>query len=301
MAYGLRGFNLYMAVGRDRWVGAPIDARGKPRALQAHYARILGAIERTKLNTLRRRAPVRLVVPRSLRRLARTTHAFGPLTPALFHVLGAGWRESVLERDFGQGAPSAIAAEAYLRAFERALHARGVPFAHAGGDRVEPYTSGASWIVCASAGRLTHDFVDSLHAARKAGIVVTIGPSAPELEGNSQGPERRTEAPGFEIERLEDLAQADALVARRIDELDLPTWPVDPTEAHVCVHEDEHGTPHVVFVLNPTPTDVVTRASLAGVDALVDAIGEGRIARSGGAFEVPVPARAVRMMVVERA
>jgi beta-galactosidase len=301
MAYGLRGFNLYMAVGRDRWVGAPIDAHGKPRSLHAQYARLLAAIERTKLHTLRRRAPVRLVVPRSLRRLARTTHAFGPLTPALFHVLGAGWRESVLERDFGQGAPSAMAAEAYLRAFERALHARGVPFAHAGGERVEPYTSGAKWIVCASTGRLKPDFVDSLRAARKAGIVVTMGPSAPEVEGATHGAERPAGAPGFEIEPLEDLAQADALVARRIDELALPTWPVDPPDAHVCVHEDEQGTPHVVFVMNPTPTDLVARASLGGVGALVDAIGEGRVARSGGAFEVPVPARAVRMMIVESA
>jgi beta-galactosidase len=301
MAYGLRGFNLYMAVERDRWIGAPIDVRGKPRAMQAQYARILGAIERTKLHTLRRHAPVRLVVPRSLRRLARATHAFGPLTPALFHVLGAGWRESVLERDFGPGAPSAIAAEAYLRAFERALHARGVPFAHAGGETVESSTLGAKWIVCASAGRLKAELLDSLRAARKAGILVTMGPSAPELDGSGRAPERPAAASGFEIEPLEDVAQADTLVAHRIDELELPTWPVDPPDAHVAVHEDEHGAPRVVFAMNPTPNDLVVRASLAGIETLVDAIGEGRIARSGGAFELPVPARAVRMMVVERA
>ena len=33
LAYGLRGFNLYMAVDRDRWVGAPIDEHGLPRRL----------------------------------------------------------------------------------------------------------------------------------------------------------------------------------------------------------------------------------------------------------------------------
>jgi beta-galactosidase len=31
LAYGLRGFNLYMAVERDRWIGAPIDPHGRER------------------------------------------------------------------------------------------------------------------------------------------------------------------------------------------------------------------------------------------------------------------------------
>jgi len=299
MAYGLRGFSLYMAVERDRWIGAPIDPHGRPRAVAAQYARLMAAIQRTKLHTLRRRAPVRLVVPRALRRLARATHAFGPLTPALFHVLGAGWRESVLERDFGRGASPAMAAEAYLRAFERALHSRGVPFAHAGGETVEHSTRGAEWIVCTSAGGLKPDFIDSLHAARKSGVTVTLGPSVPDLDGSMRPLARPADVRGFEIESLDDLARADALVARRIDELGLPTWPVDPVGAHVAVHEDDHKVPRVVFIMNPTSADLVARVSLAGVEALVDALGEGRIARAGGALEVPVAARVVRMMAVE--
>jgi beta-galactosidase len=299
MAYGLRGFNLYMAVERDRWIGAPIDSHGRPRAMAGEYSRLLAAIERTKLHTLNRRVPVRLVVPRALRRLARATHAFGPLTPALFHVLGAGWRESVLERDFGRGGSPAMAAEAYLRAFERALHARGVPFAYAGGETVEHSTTQAKWIVCASAGGLKPDFIGSLRAARKSGIVVTMGPSAPDLDGAMRPLESPADVRGFEIEPLDDLARADALVARRIDELDLPTWPVDPSTVHVAVHEDDEG-PRVVFVMNPTSANVVARASIAGVEALVDVATDGRIARAEGAFEISVPARVVRIMAVER-
>jgi beta-galactosidase len=298
MAYGLRGFNLYMAVERDRWIGAPIDPHGQPRAMAAEYRRLLAAVERTKLHTLRRRAPVRLVVPRALRRLARATHAFGPLTPALFHVLGGGWRESVIERDFDRGAPPAMAAEAYLRAFERALDARGAPFAYAGGETIEHSVTGARWIVCASAGGLKPQFVDSLHAARLSGVTVTIGPSAPDLDGSMRPLEAPADVTGFEIEPLDDLARADTLVARRIDELGLPTWPVDPPGAHVAVHEDEHAIARVVFVMNPTPYDLVARVSLARVEALVDAMSGARIARAGGAFDVPVPARVARMMVV---
>ncbi len=299
MAYGLRGFNLYMAVERDRWIGAPIDSHGRPRAMAAEYARLLSALERTSLHTLRRRAPVRLVVPRALRRLARAMHAFGPLTPALFNVIGAGWRESVLERDFGLGASPAIAAEAYLRGFERALHARGVPFAYAGGETVTRSTSGAKWIVCTSGGGLKPHVVDSLHAARQAGAVITIGPRVPELDGAMQPLKRPVDVRGFEIEPLDDLARADALVAKRIDELSLPTWPVDPADAHVAIHEDAQGAPRVVFVMNPTGNGVAARFALAGVEVLVDAMGEGRVARAGGAFEVNVPSRTVRLMAVQ--
>jgi len=304
MAYGLRGFNLYMAVERDRWIGAPIDPHGRPRPMAAEYRRLLTAIDRTRLHTLRRRAPVRLVIPRALRRLARATHAFGPVTPAFFNIIGASWRESVLERDFGLGAPPVIAAEAYLRAFERALHARGVPFAYAGGETVEHSTEGAKWIVCASGGGLKAHLVDSLQAAREAGAIVTMGPRVPELDGSMRPLRHPVDVDGFEIEPLDDLARADALVARRIDELALPTWPVDPAAVHVAVHEDAGGTPRVVFVMNPTDAEVVARVSLAGVDALLDALGESngegtRIARTGGAFEVPLPPRVVRLFAVE--
>src|SRR5207237_8134216 len=152
----------------------------------------------------RRRAPVRLVVPRALRRLARVPHAFGPLTPALFHVAGAGWRETVLERDFGLDAPPVIAAEAYLRAFERALLARGVPFAYAGGETVEHSTAGARWIVCASAGGLKPHLVDSLHAARDAGVLVTMGPRAPELDGAMRPLSRPVDGNDFVIYTIDD-------------------------------------------------------------------------------------------------
>jgi beta-galactosidase len=74
---------------------------------------------------------------------------------------------------------------------------------------------------------------------------------------------------------------------------------VDPVEAYVAVHEDAAGAPRVVFVMNPTANDVTARFSLAGVGALVDTLGEGRVGRSAGALEVSVPARMVRMMVAE--
>ena len=73
----------------------------------------------------------------------------------------------------------AIAAEAYLRAFERALHARGVPFAYAGGESFVESIEGAKWIVCATVGGVKPELFMRLREAARSGVRVTIGPRVP--------------------------------------------------------------------------------------------------------------------------
>ena len=307
LAYGLRGFNLYMAVERDRWIGAPIDPHGRRRPFADAYEAIVRALVTTRFAELHRKAPVRLVIPRSLRRLARATHAFGPLTPALFNVLGAGFRESCLENDFGFGTSPTIEGEAYLRAFERALFARGVPFAYAGGESLEVGLVGASWVVAVLAGGVKHGVLTQLRAAEARGAKVTVGPAIPERDGSMRELAVPHDARGLELEPLADAARADALVARRILELGLPTYPVDRTEAYVTVHEDDAGAPKVVFVMNPTGEDLTVRVAIERAPALHDLLPEPkgmraeevRMTRLAGSFEVAVRARTARMLAVE--
>jgi beta-galactosidase len=303
LAYGLRGYNLYMAVERDRWIGAPIDPHGVARPLAARYQALARALKQTQFHTLRRRAPVRLVVPRALRRLARATHAFGPMTPALFHVIGAGYRESCLEDDFGLGGNTAapIAGEAYLRAFERALAARGVPFAYAGGETFELSTREARWIVCATAGGVKPDLFTALEAAAARGVRVTIGPRIPDRDGSLRLLSTPYALQGLEVEPLDEMAKVDALVAKRIEELSLPTYPHAPDDIFVAVHEDGAGLAKVAFFMNPTAVPVAARVALPGTTALVDLLDEAspRIARTAGGFDLTVPARTVRMMALE--
>jgi beta-galactosidase len=300
LAYGLRGMNVYMAVERDRWVGAPVDPHGRPRPFAQAYRALFEALERTSFHLLRRRAPVRLVVSRSLRRLARAAHAFGPVTPALFNILGVGMRESCLEDDLGfeLGQSPMAAGEAYVRAFERALTARGVPFAYAGGETLEWSVDGASWVVAATAGGVKREFFASLRALRKDGIVVTIGPTVPDRDGSMRRMDTPHDARGLEVEPLDDVARADALVARRIEELSLPTYPVDPPDAYASVHEDASGAPRVVFLMNPTAADVLAKVSVPGAGKLVDLLKGDTVVRAAGAFEVTVESRSVRMFEV---
>ncbi|MEO7328138.1 MAG: beta-galactosidase, partial [Minicystis sp.] len=134
LAYGLRGYNIYMAVERDRWIGAPIDPHGRERPFALFWRKLSGALERTSFFSLHRRTPVRILTPRNERRLARVTHAFGPVSGAFFSVAGAGAKESSLEDDFGLGYAPAVEADSFTRLLESALEARGVPFANIGGE-----------------------------------------------------------------------------------------------------------------------------------------------------------------------
>jgi beta-galactosidase len=303
LAYGLRGYNLYMAVERDRWVGAPIDPHGKLRPFADDFRELNAALEKTRFHTLRRRVPVRLVVPRALRRLARASHAFGPITPAFFNILGAGLRESCLEEELGLGEVVTIAGESFLRGFERALETRGVPYAYAGGDSFVDSVDDAQWIVCAAVGGIKPELVNRLRAAAASGVRVTMGPRVPERDGGMRPLPTPFDVTGIELEPLEEHATANAIVAKRIEELALPTFPVDPPDVHVAVHEDDAGVPRVVFVMNPSPHDHVARVSVRGARTLNDLLTpertDARVVRGIGGVEVAVPARTVRMFEVE--
>ena len=300
MGYGLRGYNLYMAVDRERWIGAPIDPHGVPRKLADTYRKIATLFDTVKFHELRRRSPVRLVVPRALRRLARATHAFGPVTPAFFNVIGVGFRESCLEEELGTGEVPTIAAEAFLHAFERALLARGVPFAYAGGDSFEESTRGAQWVVCASAVGVKPELVDKLQDARKSGMIVTMGPKVPHRDGHLRALAEPHKLDGIEV--FEDGARADLLVAERVQKLSLPTYPVSPSSCHVTVHEDKLGVARVVFVMNPTDARVDATFPVAKVLGLRDLLAAGyaeTLVPESGTFTVRVPARTVRVFAAE--
>src|SRR5690606_29135790 len=150
LAYGLRGFNVYMAVDRDRWVGAPISREGVRRPSSKFWQDLLAALERTRFPELERRAEVCSVVPRSLRRLARVCHAFGPLSAALFQVLGGGAQEACLEDDFELGSALPIDAERFVRKLEHELDRARIPYAFVGADLLDWALDNARWTVLVS-------------------------------------------------------------------------------------------------------------------------------------------------------
>jgi beta-galactosidase len=323
LAYGLRGMNIYMAVERDRWIGAPIDRRGRPRPFAGFFRKLFAALDKMSFHTLRRRVPVRVVIPRSERRMARALHAFGPLPGTAFAIANAGARERCIEDDLGAGFPIGIEVDSFVRAFEQALEARGVPFALVEAMDGDAPIEDAQWLVCATAGGLSPELAGRLQAASQAGCAVTFGPQKPSRDGSY----RLLDTP-FSWDSLRPTsgavplfvdgapAAADAAVSRAIDALGLPTFACDPHGVVATVHEDSAGCPRVLFVLNPTDSDLVARVSLFAPDARVahDLLG-GEVIRldqgspgispagSGPArlasIEVRSPPKTVRMLCLE--
>lgn len=313
LAYGLRGFNLYMAVERDRWIGAPIDPHGRARPFAGFYRKLLAGLEATGWPELRRRAPVRILIPRSERRLARVMHAFGPLAGTIFSIMGAGARESCFEDELGLGYPPAVEADTFARAFEGALDARGVPFAYVGGEDRDVSLAGAKWIVCASSGGMNPALWRRLTAAAQAGARITIGPREPVFDGGM----RALDAP-YDRAQLSPLtgnlgaegasspvahadpAEADAAVARAIELLGLPTFACDPDGVFATVHEDAGGRARVLFLMNPGSGEVVARVRLGeGARGAVDVIDDARFEAREGLFEVQMRPRSARMLALE--
>ena len=297
-----------MAVERDRWIGAPIDPHGRPRPFAAFWRRLSAALERTGFSGLVRRTPVRVVTPRSERRLARVMHAFGPITGAFFSVAGKGARESAAEHDLGLGYAPGIEADGFARAFEQALEARGVPFAYVGGEDRDVSLGGARWIVCATSGGLNPELYRLLLQEVDRGARVTLGPREPLFDGAF-----RPLPEPFDLARLrggqeavpvlvgDDPASADAAVAQAVDALGLPTHACDPDGVFATVHEDAAGRARVLFLINPGDADVVAKVALHGGAApsrAVDVLDEGVFPAHKGALEVRLTPRTVRMLAL---
>ena len=296
LAYGLRGFNVYMAVERDRWIGAPIDRYGRRRPSANFWERLLSALERTRFYSLRREAQVHVVVPRSFRRLARVLHAFGPLSPALFSVIGAGPEEACFEDDLGLESPAVLETARFVRRLERELDARRIAYAVVGGDLVQSAVERGRWTIVASSGALEPEIIDCIERAHETGKAVSFGPRLPERDSMMQPLERvlKLHRRANGVEPLLDPNGLSALVESAARKLEIVSLSAEPESVFVTLHSDSSGKPRVAFVLNPNEKGCDVRL---GLDLIAsDALDGAAIHAKEGSLELFVPRRSVRML-----
>ncbi|MEM9692351.1 MAG: hypothetical protein AAGA56_07390, partial [Myxococcota bacterium] len=258
-----------------------------------------------EFHRLERRTPVRLVYPRIEQRLARLTHAFGPASGPLLAVLGQGPRESCFEDDFGIGYPLAVEADTFLRSFEQALEARGVPFAWVGGEDRDVALDDAAWLVCASSGAMPEALATRLVAATDRGTRVTIGPRRSAFDARFRPLEEaaaiRNRLEGAcEWHESDAPALADAAVARAVADLDLCSYAADPDPLHVTVHHDGDGEIRVAFVIKATDEDLVGRVTIGVDDTWSDPIETMNTRSERGVLELRLRPHSVRMLIRRR-
>jgi beta-galactosidase len=301
LAYGLRGFNLYMAVERDRWIGAPVDPRGRLRPSAEPWRRLSAALAHVRFWELRRDAPVHVLVPRSLRRLARVMHAFGPLSAAAFQVLGGGAEEACFEDDVGFEAPRAVESDSFLSALELALERAHIPYTFSSGDVARYSFRNARWTIVACAGALEEELVRRIGRARGRGAAVTLGPHAPVYAANFQP------LPTALLQELGDAGPVPALlpfdagaIARAVAQaeaaLGLEKLVVEPDELRVTLHCDKRGTPRVLFVINAGEKPVVGKVTAVGAHQAEDLLDGSIFRASVGALTLELLPRTARML-----
>ena len=293
MAYGVRGYNVYMAVERDRWLGSPIDRDGVMRPFSAFFRKVGAAHDRIAFHTLTRDVPARIVVPRAVRRLARVMHAFGPISQALFRVMGAGMRETVLEDgiDFGEGhteAPPMRAGRA-LVTVERALEEEGVPYAMVDGGDADVALQGARFVLVPTSCGLDSKLIAALSAAQQRGASITFAPALPTRDGSFRPlpPKQQKLLPDADV-LTSDQAFDVAAVRHHLQAplASVPRVVARPFPCAVTVHRDDKGAPRAVFVVNPTPTRQRVEASAKGVARIRDLLdGSMHVLAEGVAME----------------
>jgi beta-galactosidase len=297
-AFGLRGMNLYMAVDRDRWYGAPIDATGTPRVEAGAYKHLLAALGRTRFHELERRVEVALIWPREYTRLSRATHTLGPLSASTMEAMGATPVAACRDTTFGFDGAVQLRWWRSLACAAQALTEAGIPYVFVDSDAPDARLEGVRVVIAPM-----HEFVTQgrwlhLEALAARGTHIVYGPGHPERDDHMR---RGTFAPidGARRVVLDDLPAVRALVGELMEQLDLRRpFRTFPAPVESSVHEDASG-PRVLFLMHPGEAPVRARVEVPFPLRLVDVM-DGERFEGDQHLVVPLAPRTCRMFQIER-
>ena len=299
LAYGLRGFNLYMAVERDRWIGGPVDVHGRRRPSADFWAALFAALERTHFHDLERKTPVHIVIPRSVDRLARVCHAFEAIPQAAFAFAGESVERAGLEGKLDPTSGATLETERFIHALERILDQERVPFSVVAGDLIDHSLREASWTIVACPGALDAQMTTRIGERLLASGRISVGPRAPERDASqrpSTGRLPNLEHPTVPLVLPRGPATLAELVKSTLADLGIPRLPTEPASVHTTLHQDAEGRPRVLFVLNGEDAAASARALITGVQSARDALSGENVPIEDGHVLVTISPRSVRML-----
>jgi beta-galactosidase len=297
LMHGLRGANVYMAVDRERWYGAPLGSDGTLREpLGPFLKRLGGAIQETKLFELGRDAAIAVVVPPVYRRLATATQVLDAGPPMVLEMVNLGAAETCREDDFGLQGPVQIEQEQATRAVTRALGRAHLPYVIVDGAtdpvKLVPYDV----LVCPTFDLLDRDVLAALACAADAGVKVLWGPRRPTLDETLLP--LTAALPGEPFLTPARLADPDALAAAfGALGIETPFAPREP-EVDTTLFEGGDDAARVLFVGTRSPTALTAHLPLPAGTRLRDLLGEEVLA-GDAEVAVKLPGYGVRMFAVE--
>jgi beta-galactosidase len=301
LAAGIRGFNLYMAVERDRFYGAAIDRTGAPEPHAAWVRALTGALAEVDWPALRRRAAIAVVDTRADARFGHASCVLDPMTPVIGEALGLGPGGAA---ELG-GDRAAVVQRRWHAALARALDLARVPYVVVDESASEDELAGYRAVIVPTQDRIDRGLAHALRglAEHKRAIVV-IGPGTPGHDELGQPladalPRRVGRLKAGSLDDLPGLAADLAALAAEPSD----AWQIErPDEVHAYAHADPGGVVRVVFVASDVPRSVT--AVLLVDDqtrTLRDPFSHERIPATTGRASIALPPRGVRMLIVERA
>jgi beta-galactosidase len=306
LAAGVRAFNLYMTVARERWYGAPIADSGDAAdpAQVAWLRALLATLREVGWTRLRRRAQVALIATRAEARVAVASSVADPITPVVGELLGFGPAgAAALSRD-----ADAALHRRWDDAIQRALALAQVAYEIVDEGADVRRLSGYRAVIAPTLDRVDRGLWRRLRQVAATGVVVVAGPREPTRDELDQPLGRDRGLPrGAGLIRAASLRDLDGLaddLAALADPAD--AWfAAEQVDVDCAVFATPDGAPRVVFAGNAADQEVVADVVVPPGAALRDPFTGERLAAGGaddGAddiVDVAVAPHQVRMFVVE--
>jgi beta-galactosidase len=301
LAAGIRGFNLFMAVERDRYYGAAIDKAGKLEPHAAWIRTLVATLAEVDWPELRRAAPIAIVDTRADARFGQATCAIDPMTPVVAELLGLGPGGAA---ELG-GDPAAITQRRWQDAIARALDVAHVPYTIVDESVTAAELATRRAVIVPTLDRLDRGLAHTLRTlVEHARTIVVIGPGTPTRDELGQPfadavPRRVGRLKAGSLDDLPGLAADLAMLAGEPSD----AWQIErPDDVQAYAHADPAGRVRVVFVASDLakPANAVLLVDDA-TRALRDPFSHELIVVTDGAATIALAVRGIRMFVVERA
>ena len=296
LAGGMRGFNLLMAVERDRYYGAAISADGQLESHAKWIAPLTSALAEIDWPSLRRSTPIALVDTRADARFGAATNVIDPVTPVLAEVLGLGPAGCA---ELGTD-PAAITARKWHTAICSALELAQVPYAIIDEAATEDQLARFKAVIVPTTDRLDRGLAQRLRGlADHKRAVVVIGPGTPTHDELDQPltdplPRRIGKIREGSLDDLPGLASDLAALAG-----DLPdTWQVErPDSVRSFAYCDSSGTLRALFLINESPRPASAVVLADDRATLRDPLTSESFRVAEGKATIPIGASGVRLLI----
>jgi len=301
LAVGIRGFNLFMAVERDRYYGAAIDQAGRLEPHAAWIRTLVATLVEVDWPELRRAAAIAVVDTRADARFGQATCVIDPMTPVVGELLGLGPGGAA---ELGTD-PAAVTQRRWRAALTRALDVAHVPYTIVDESASADELAERRAVIVPTLERIDRGLAHTLRAlAEHRRTIVVIGPGTPTQDELGQlftdaVPRRVGRLKAGSLDDLTGLAADLAALAGEPSD----AWQIErPDDVHAYAHADPAGVARVVFVASDLakPATAVLLVDEA-TRTLRDPFSHERIVAADGKASIALPARGIRMFVVERA